>query len=81
MLEEGHSLMVNGIHCISLGHGFKGDVVEHEYLGTEKIINDLEKLNGWSDGKVFLNVGMLKRDSRTNLIVGIVHEEAKLVEA
>jgi hypothetical protein len=28
----------------------KGDVVEHEYLGTERIIKDLEKLNGWSDG-------------------------------
>jgi len=27
-------MLVNGIHCITLGHQMKGAVVEHEYLGT-----------------------------------------------
>jgi hypothetical protein len=40
-------MMVNNICCASLGHGFKGKVIEHPYFGTEKIIRDLEKLKGW----------------------------------
>lgn len=70
VLEEGHSLLVNGVHCISLGHGIKEDVAEHEYLGTEKVINDLERLDGWDEGEVNVNLNMVVRDPRTNLIVG-----------
>jgi len=40
--------LVNGIHCISLGHGIEEDVARHEYLGTQKVIDDLEKFQGWS---------------------------------
>lgn len=36
-------MLVNNIECITLGHGFKDNkVVEHEYLGSEKIIEDLK---------------------------------------
>jgi hypothetical protein len=34
VLESGHTMNVNGIECVTLGHGFKGKVVEHDYLGT-----------------------------------------------
>lgn len=75
VLEEGHSMLVNDVFCITLGHGMKGPVLEHEYLGTEKVIEDLKTLDGWNDGKVTLNFTMLKRDPRTNLIVGISKSE------
>jgi hypothetical protein len=71
VLEEGHSMLVNDIYCITLGHGMKGPVLEHEYLGTERVIEDLESLDGWADGKVSVDFCMIKRDPRTNLIVGI----------
>ena len=39
VLEQGHSMLVNETYCITLGHNMKGNnAVEHEYLGTEKII-------------------------------------------
>jgi len=34
VLESGHIMIINGIECVTLGHGFKGDVVEHDYFGT-----------------------------------------------
>jgi len=71
VLEEGHSILVNETPCITLGHGLKGDVVEHEYLGTERIVNDLKKLSGWENGEVSINSSMVQRDLRTNLITGI----------
>lgn len=71
-------MLVNDVFCITLGHGMKGPVVEHEYLGTEKIIDDLKSLDGWSNGRVSLDLSMVKRDPRTNLIVGICQQEAIL---
>jgi len=47
ILDNGHVMIINGVECISLGHGFKGKIVEHEYFGTEKVINDLKKIKGW----------------------------------
>jgi hypothetical protein len=71
VLEKGHSMLVNDTFCITLGHGLKGAVVEHEYLGTDQVINDLMKLVGWTEGKVCIDNKMVKRDPRTNLIVGL----------
>ena len=35
-------MVVNDVECATLGHGFKGSsVIEHDYLGTEAIIQDL----------------------------------------
>jgi hypothetical protein len=57
----------------------KGPVLEHEYLGTSKIIDDLKTLEGWNEGRVALESTMLKRDSRTNLIVGISAQKAMAI--
>ena len=42
VLKNGTSLMVNQVPCISLGHGLKGEVAGHDYLGTDKVIKDLQ---------------------------------------
>lgn len=62
VLENDHIMIVNGMECVSLGHGFKGSpVIEHEYLGTEKVIEDLKSYESWEAGKV--EVGEFVRDS------------------
>jgi hypothetical protein len=38
------------IRCCTLGHGLKGDVIEHDYLGTDKVTRDLEKILGFDSG-------------------------------
>lgn len=75
VLEQGHSMLINEVYCITLGHEMEGPVIGHEYLGTKKVIDDLKKLEGWNDGKVILNRAMVKRDPRTSLIVGIVNQK------
>jgi len=74
VLENGHTMRVNGVDCITLGHGIKGDkVLEHEYLGTSAVLEDLGRLEGWSRGLVSISIGMVKRDPVSNLIVGIAN--------
>lgn len=34
VLESGHSMIVNNIPCISLGHGFQDPVAKHAYFGS-----------------------------------------------
>ena len=50
VLTNGHIIDVGGIKACTLGHGFKGPVIEHPFFGTEAVINDLRKCNGWASG-------------------------------
>lgn len=44
------SQSLSPIRCCTLGHGLKGDVIEHDYLGTDKVARDLEQIPGFNDG-------------------------------
>jgi hypothetical protein len=46
---------------VTLGHNKKDRVSEHDYLGSDKIIEDLSKAPGWDDGLVQLRG--LRRDT------------------
>jgi len=50
VLTNGHIIDVGGIKACTLGHGFKGPVIEHPFFGTEAVINDLKKCDGWASG-------------------------------
>ena len=54
VLDSTHTIEINGIICATLGHGFKGEKIEHEYFGTTRVIEDLKKIKGWSEGNVEL---------------------------
>ena len=41
---------VNGICCSTFGHGIKGKNVEHDYFGSEKIVNDLRRFESFKTG-------------------------------
>jgi hypothetical protein len=38
--------------CCTLGHGFREPVVEHSFLGTEKVIDALKEVPGFEEGSV-----------------------------
>jgi hypothetical protein len=38
------------IRCCTLAHGLKGEVIEHDYLGTDKVARDLEQIPGFDSG-------------------------------
>jgi len=52
VLESGHIAKIGGFNVVTLGHGFTGEVVEHEYFGTSAIIDDLEKEPGYDIGLI-----------------------------
>ena len=65
------SMRIGPYDGIALGHGVKGDcVLEHDYLGTERVISDLSRMNGWSEGHVRLATNPAIRDESTGRIVG-----------
>jgi hypothetical protein len=63
VLESGHIVEVNDFLCVTLGHGFEDHVVKHEYFGTNKVIEDLMNLPGWSIGRpCFTNLVAIKNN-------------------
>lgn len=70
VLEEGAtSFRIGNYDAVSLGHGIMDDpVASHKYLGTERVLEDLSKMDGWACGHVVLN-GVV-RDETSSLIVG-----------
>jgi hypothetical protein len=75
VLDRGHVLMIEGIPCVTLGHGFEGPVMSHPYFGTDRVVNDLLRMPGWDDGVVLLN-GTL-RCPDTGLVCGLDQRPAR----
>jgi len=63
-------MLINGVECVTLGHNFQEDVVSHPYFGSQKVIRDLQKMRGWSNGVVRFTSGCVVRDPTTLLICG-----------
>ena len=71
VLTDGYAMIADGIACATLGHGLKGDVIEHDYLGTKKVIEDLEKVEGWRNGHIKLQRKPWKRNPVSHMIEGL----------
>ena len=64
VLENNHVVFINNIPSICLGHNFKTGILEHDYLGTENVIDDLKRMPGWEKGEIRTKDDNLKRDRR-----------------
>ena len=65
-------MVIEGVECVSLGHGFTGDVVGHAYFGDrEAVTADLKEMPGWASGVVELRASDFVRDRKTNKVVGL----------
>lgn len=74
VLDKEHIVLINDQEVVTLGHGFKDDaVVQHEYFGSQKVINDLMRFKGWNEGDVLINYWNSVRDPITKLVTGINH--------
>jgi hypothetical protein len=61
VLDRSHIVVVNGVECVTWGHGLEDEKVEHSYYGTDRVIEDLARLPGWDQG--FVTVTSCVRDS------------------
>ena len=68
VLESLHNVVVDGWTGITLGHAASGNVLSHSYLGTDRVINDLSKIDGWNKGHIILNKDQVVRNENTSLI-------------
>ena len=51
VLDTNHIAIINNIPVICLGHNYENNILQHFYLGTKKVVNDLKKksINGFVD--------------------------------
>jgi len=55
VLDKCHILIVDGVQCVTFGHGIRGPVVEHAYWGTDMVLKDLAAQPGWDEGFVMVS--------------------------
>lgn len=80
VVEGGHSVSINEVDVVALGHGLTdNDVVEHEYLGSRRILKDLEACDGYSSGVV--TVEGFTRDAKSNRVDGLIQPTSAPVAA
>jgi len=52
ILSRGHVIRVGGVLSCTLGHGLKGDVIEHPFFGSrESVLRDLAGCPGFAQGR------------------------------
>ena len=69
VLDRGHIVDVEGTLACTLAHGIGGPVIGHPFFGTDKVVMDLMRVPGWSEGRpTFTNLVAVK-DPDTNVVV------------
>lgn len=54
VLDSAHSVVINNVQCVTLGHSFTEDIRAHPYFGSSLVVDDLSRIAGWSEGLVQL---------------------------
>ena len=74
LLEESDTpiMIINGVECVTLAHHLEGEIVGHGYYGTNKIIEDFKKIEGWNEGGVVLKNRIFIRNKDSNLVEKII---------
>jgi Mg-chelatase subunit ChlD len=75
VLENDHSVIINNIPCITLGHNSEYSVLKHDYFGN-KVISHLSQMIGYNEGLLQFEYGSIKRD-QYNEVVG--YDEERLI--
>lgn len=68
VLKSGHLVIIDDIVACTLAHGFNGQVIYHEFYGTEKVRHALMKFPGWEDGFVSLTHANEVYDPKTTQV-------------
>jgi len=64
VVDREHIVFINGIPVILLGHSYTQGILRHDYLGSQKVIQDLERMLGWNSGHIVLNGDCALRKNR-----------------
>ena len=74
VLENRESMFIEQCIFSTYGHNIIDDVIQHDYFGTNKVIDDLKEFSGYEEGLIELITDSFVRDLETNEIVKIKHD-------
>ncbi len=61
VLSQQHIITINGLHCITLGHGVTHHpVLSHPFFGTKAVIQALRRLPVADDGRIHAEFGFVR---------------------
>jgi hypothetical protein len=64
VLSRQHVITINGLHCITLGHGINHHpVLSHPFFGTQAVIQALRRLPVAEDGRIHAEFGFVRDES------------------
>ena len=50
ILEKDHIVYLNETPIILVGHNYTSGILKHDYLGSQAVVRDLKRMNGWNQG-------------------------------
>jgi hypothetical protein len=57
-------VIVNEVPLILMGHDYKAGILQHDYYGSQKVIQDFEKIQGWTNGYIEFSAGSFTKQKR-----------------
>ena len=73
VLDKDHIVYINDIPLILFGHNYTEGILSHPYLGSQAIVEDLQKLPGWTEGLIEVNEGWMTKDERGLRKINLEH--------
>jgi hypothetical protein len=71
ILNNRNSIIIHDLKCCTLAHGLQGNVIEHEFFGTEKIIQNLKtNFTNEYDLGLIQSISIIERNIDTDEICG-----------
>lgn len=72
VLDSGHICRINYTEVVTLGHNFTdNNVVQHDYYGSDKVIQDLMTMDGWDVGLVIMEKQLVNRRGSDGHVVSM----------
>ena len=55
---------MNNTPGILFGHNYTTGILKHKYLGSNKIVEDLERMPGWNNGLIEFSPGCFIKEGK-----------------
>ena len=66
VVDRSHIAIIGGVQAILLGHSYTEGILKHEYLGSQRVVEDLKKLPGFKSGHVKLQQDQFGKPIKKN---------------
>ena len=75
LLKNRGTILIGDTECATLAHGIEGDVIGHEFLGTENVAADLKRFPTFDEGLVEVRPESFIRSQSDGKIVALSREK------